>query len=92
MKKYLFIIICLLTITGCQIKKDTSVIDTFINTINKSKSYRILGTMEIQNDEVIYEYDLNIAYLKDNNYKIEMTNKSNNQMQVILRNDDGVYV
>ncbi len=92
MKKYLILLFCLGILTACKVQNNTSIIDNFANTVKKSKSYRLLGTMEIQNDEVIYEYDINVTYLKDNYYNVEMTNKSNNQMQVILRNDDGLYV
>ena len=92
MKKILLIMISILVLCGCQAKNDIDVIDKFTNTVKKSKAYYLLGTMEIQNDEVIYEYDIAVSYLKDNYYCVEMVNKSNNQKQVILKNNDGLYV
>lgn len=92
MKKILLTILCLSLLTGCKVNKETNVIGKFTDLIKRSKSYHLLGTMEIQNDEIIYEYDINVYYLKDNNYKVEMTNRTNNQTQVILRNNDGLYL
>ena len=92
MKKILLILLGVLFLTGCNKTNNTDVIQKFKSNVNHSKSYRLLGTMEIQNDEVIYEYDIIVSYLKDSNYKVEMTNKSNNQKQVILKNKDGLYV
>ena len=79
-------------LVGCKANNDSDLIEKFANTVKRSKSYELSGTMEIQNDEVIYDYDITVFYLKDNYYKVEMTNKSNDQMQVILKNKDGLYV
>ncbi|MBR4231214.1 MAG: outer membrane lipoprotein carrier protein LolA [Bacilli bacterium] len=93
MRKYfLLLILTVGFLTGCKANNEINVIDKFSNEIKRSKSYHLLGTMEIQNDEIIYEYDMNVYHLNDNYYKVEMTNKSNNQKQVILRNDEGLYV
>ena len=48
--------------------------------------------MKIVNNEDTYDYDVKVSYSKDDNYKIELTNLLNNHEQVILRNDEGVYV
>ena len=44
------------------------------------------------NNEDTYTYDVKVSYQKPDYYKIELTNTLNNHEQVILRNDDGVYV
>lgn len=44
------------------------------------------------NHEDTYTYDVKASYQKEDYYKIELVNKLNNHEQVILRNDDGVYV
>ena len=48
--------------------------------------------MEIINHEDTYTYQVKVSYQKNDYYKIELTNTLNNHEQVILRNDDGVYV
>ena len=92
MKKiFLFLILGSLLITGCSIrKKDAS--EEFSKKIEKASSYYVEGSMDIINNEDTYTYDVKVSYQKDNNYKVELTNISNNHKQVILRNSDGVYV
>ena len=92
MKKVFLIIITLLCLTGCNKKINVNPINEFESSVNKTKSYKIVGTMELQNDEEIFEYELTVSYLKDSNYKVEMLNKTNNQEQIILKNEDGLYV
>ena len=48
--------------------------------------------MQIINNEDTYDYEVKVAYKKDDYYKIELINTLNNHEQVILRNDEGVYV
>ena len=92
MKKiFLFLILGSLLITGCSIrKKDAS--EEFSKKIEKASSYYVEGSMDIINNEDTYTYDVKVSYQKDNNYRVELTNISNNHKQVILRNSDGVYV
>ena len=66
--------------------------EEFSKKIEKASSYYVEGSMDIINNEDTYTYDVKVSYQKDNNYKVELTNISNNHKQVILRNSDGVYV
>ena len=90
------IILCLMLIviilTGCGKKGENDVLEDFKNKVNNSNSYYLSGNMELVNNEDIYTYDISVSYKKDNYYKIELVNSINNHKQIILRNDDGVYV
>ena len=66
--------------------------DELSKKIEKAKSYYVEGTMELMNNEDIYEYDVKVSYKEGDFYKVDLTNKSNNHEQVILRNKEGVYV
>ena len=95
MKKFLLSILLILTLclTGCMGKKGQSyVMDELSKKIEKAKSYYVEGTMELMNNEDIYEYDVKVSYKEGDFYKVDLTNKSNNHEQVILRNKEGVYV
>jgi len=95
MKKILLSILLVLTfcLTGCMGKKGESyVMDELSKKIEKAKSYYIEGTMELMNNEDIYEYDVKVSYKEGDFYKVDLVNTSNNHEQVILRNKDGVYV
>lgn len=93
MKKFLCLcsMILLLT-TGCGKMEASDVVKEFTNQVNDSKSYVLKGTMEIYSDEDTFTYSVEANYLKDNFYKVLLVNQTNNHEQVILRNNDGVYV
>lgn len=95
MKKILLSTLLILTIclTGCMGKKGESYVTSELaKKIEKADAYYIEGTMELMNNEDIYEYDVKVSYKKGDFYKVDLTNTSNNHEQVILRNNDGVYV
>lgn len=93
MKKILFsIIMVLLLVSGCGKNSEASVIGDLEKRINKTSAYKVLGVLEIVNNDEVYTYDVEVSYKKDNNYKVSLTNQANNHTQVILKNSDGVYV
>ena len=94
MRKYLVIIllfICLF-ISGCSKDSDKSVIRNINDLFNKSKGYYLSGILSIFNNDDNYTYDVDVYYKKDDYYKVILTNKMNSHTQIILKNDDGVYV
>lgn len=95
MKKIgVLLLVVILLATGCGKVDKTSVINDFKTKINKTKSYELTGIMEIINDEDVFKYNLKVNYLHDDNdyYKVNLINQTNNHEQVILKNEDGVYV
>lgn len=92
-KKFLILIITLaLIFTGCGKYDEKDVIKDLSKKINKSDSYEITGNLEITNNEDTYQYSVTVAHEKDNNYRVSLINKANNHEQIILKNDEGVYV
>lgn len=94
MKKVLLSILLVFTLllTGCGKKGMDYVISELTKKQEKSTSYYIEGKMNLMNNEDIYEYDVKVSYKKGDYYKVDLTNTKNNHEQVILRNDEGVYV
>lgn len=92
MKKILIVLFFIVFITGCGVKRADDVIGNFEKNLNKINSYYVEGMMQIINNEDTYDYEVKVSYEKEDYYKIELVNKLNNHKQVILRNDDGVYV
>ena len=93
MKKILLLLICcFLLLGGCGKQSKEDVIKDFKNSVNNAKSYKAIGTMEISNDEETFNYSIEAYYLKDNYYKVILVNQTNNHEQIILKNNDDVYV
>ena len=60
--------------------------------VENSESYYLSGNMELVNNEDVYTYNIGVSYKKDDFYKIELTNVINDHRQIILRNEEGVYI
>ena len=93
MKKiFLCLISMCLFLTGCGKQDEKTVLKEFQDKVLKSESYYLSGNMELVNNEDVYTYDIAVSYKKDDFYKIELTNVINDHKQVILRNEEGVYI
>lgn len=92
--KKIFLYLCLicLILTGCGKKDESTVLKEFQNIVDETESYYLTGNMELLNNEDVYTYKIAVSYEKDDHYKIELTNVINNHEQVILRNEEGVYI
>lgn len=94
MKKFLKIIllISIFSLVGCNTNNSNNILGKLEKKLENVDSYYVEGIMEIMNNEDTYTYNVKAAYKKQDYYRIELTNTLNNHEQVILRNDDGVYV
>ena len=87
------IIFCLiLLLCGCGKYNENSFIRDYQKKIQKLKSYKLSGKLEIVNNNDVYDYDIVVSYKKNNKYKVYIKNDSNEHEQYILRNNDGVYL
>ena len=89
-KILLFLVICSIFIIGCSKKED--VLKNINKKYNNLKSYTLTGDLEIINNDDTYNYDVDVKYKKDDLYRVSLVNKVNNHEQIILRNEEGVYV
>lgn len=92
MKKILILLVSLLLLVGCGKKNEEDVIKEFENKITSIKNYHLTGEMQILNNEDKYNYTVDVTYKKGNYYKVSLVNKENSHEQIILKNEDGVYV
>jgi len=94
MKKYLFLFLLVLCmfIVGCGKNSNESIKNDLIKQINNLKSYEITGKLEIVNNDDVFNYDVVVNYKDKDYYRVSLKNMANNHEQIILRNDDGVYV
>ena len=94
MKKKLFsiLILSLLVLSGCGKVGEKEIFNNFKKSIDDAKSYYLEGKLDIVNNEDVYTYDVKVSYKKDDNYKVDLINTVNSHEQIILRNNDGVYV
>lgn len=93
MKKIVFclLVVCLF-LTGCGKTSEKDIVNRLDKKISKANSYFLEGTLEIVNDENIYNYSVEVSYKKSDQYKVRLVNTSNNHEQIILKNKEGVFV
>ncbi len=92
-KKLLFLLVGgLFLLGGCGKNSESDVIKSLTKKIESADSYYIEGVLEIVNNEDVYTYDVEVSYAVKDNYKVRLVNNVNNHEQIILRNEDGVYV
>lgn len=90
MKKYLWIVFGCLLLVGCGNSSD-DVVKKLSKKV-ETDSYHLSGELAIQNNEDTYLYDVDVSYAKENNFRVSLKNKTNDHEQIILRNEEGVYV
>ena len=94
MKKYLFmflLVFCMFFV-GCGKNSNKSIKDDLIKSINNLKGYELTGKLEVVNNDDVFNYDVGVNYKEKDYYRVSLKNVANNHEQIILRNDDGVYV
>ncbi len=91
MKKIIFVILCLLVV-GCGKSSEKDAYQDLADRIGGLTSYEAKGELLIYRGEDSYSYDVEVAYQKEDNYRVSLTNKINNHEQIILRNQEGIYV
>lgn len=95
MKKFLkvILVICFaICLSGCGKEDEKTVLNKIYKKVNNVNGYKLEAEMELINNEDSYKYDVSVSYKKDDNYRVSLRNKTNNHEQIILKNEDGVYV
>ena len=94
MKKYLFVFLLVLCIfvVGCGKNSTENIKGDFIAKINGTKAYQLNGKLEVVNNDDVFNYDVGVSFKDKDYYRVSLKNIANNHEQIILRNDDGVYV
>lgn len=92
MKRVLLFLSMILLISGCGKYSEKDVIEDFSNKIEKCNGYRIKGTLEIYRNEELYTYNVDSAYQSKDKFRVSLINQTNNHEQIILKNNEGVFV
>lgn len=91
-KFFVLLIVCTFFLVGCGKDNKENIIKKLTKKISEVNSYNLKGILEIINNENSYLYDVDVAYQKENNFRVSLKNQTNNHEQIILRNEEGVYV
>ncbi|MEK8131063.1 outer membrane lipoprotein carrier protein LolA [Paenibacillus filicis] len=84
-----------LVLSGCGLigKKDAgSVVKDLDGVVSKLSSYHAEGRMTLNTGTEPQEYAVEVCFMADSYYRISLTNAKKDITQIVLRNDDGVFV
>ncbi len=92
MKKVLIGILMMLCLVGCDKDENRDFKAELIEYNTKLTNYVLEAEMEISKSEGEICFVIEASYLSPNYYKVIMKNKANNNTQVMVKNDEGVFV
>ncbi len=89
---FVLLLIFSIVLTGCGNIKIKDIKKEIIKKYDKSNGYQMEGVLTIYNNDDVYHYDVVSSYKKDHFYHISILNQNNDFKQIILKNDDGVFL
>ena len=97
MKRAAYPLVLLLVLTlllgGCFGQKSPEdVVSDLSGTLDKMAGYKSQAVLTMQTGATPMEYDVEVWYEKPTNYRVALTSKQRGITQIILRNDEGVFV
>ncbi|NHN34293.1 LolA family protein [Paenibacillus agricola] len=81
-----------LVLAGCGKKDAGSVVKDLDGVMNKLDSYQGSGRMVLHTGQEPQEYQVEVWYQNPHYYRISLKNDKKDITQIVLRNDDGVFV
>ncbi|CAH1208361.1 Sporulation protein YdcC [Paenibacillus allorhizoplanae] len=89
------VVMCVaLVLAGCGMgKKDAgSIVKDLDHVMGKSSSYQASGSMILNTGQQPQEYQVEVAFSPEHFYRISLTNATKDVTQIVLRNEEGVFV
>ncbi|CAJ1004307.1 MULTISPECIES: DUF4367 domain-containing protein [Bacillales] len=88
-----FLLVFSLLLGGCFGQKTPDdVVDDLSSTLDKMAGYKSQAVLTMQTGSTAMEYDVSVWYEKPTNYRVALTSKQRGITQIILRNNEGVFV
>jgi len=87
------VVLCVtLILAGCGAKSAESVVKDLDGVLGGLKSYQGKGTMTLHTGQQPLQYQVEVWYKKPSYYRVALTNATKDITQIVLRNDEGVFV
>jgi outer membrane lipoprotein-sorting protein len=85
-------IVLLLALAGCGTKSQGDVVKALDKKMDEISSYQAKAKLTLKTGSEPQVYDVEIWYKQPSYYRVSLKNAEKNQSQMILRNDEGVFV
>lgn len=81
-----------MVLAGCGKKDAGSVVADLDQLVGRLDSYQASGTMTLQTGQEPQDYQVEVWYKSKHYYRISLVNEKKDISQIVLRNDEGVFV
>ncbi len=88
----LFIAFTFIFIVGCKSNESEDIVSALGQLADNIEHYEAIGSMTTTHGSNEYTYDINVVYQAPHYYKVTLKNQETNDTQIIIKNDDGVFV
>ena len=82
----------LLVLSACGEKSQESVVKNLEKKLAGMDGYKIKAEMKMNTGQEEQVYNVDVWYKKDNHYRVALDNEKDQEGQIILKNEDGVFV
>ncbi|MDP5276323.1 LolA family protein [Chengkuizengella axinellae] len=89
---FIIVISVSLILSACGARDADDVVNDLEKKIKDMESYHGTGTMTLNTGNEAQEYQLEVSYKSPHYYRISITNTGRDVTQIVLRNDEGVFV
>ena len=79
-------------LSGCREMSEADVVGRLSSNLDESTSYLATGIMEVESEGQIHTYFVEVGFAQPHYYRVTMRNEATGNEQVILKNDEGVFV
>jgi len=79
-------------LVGCGDMSEEDVVARLTTNLNDNTSYLATGVMEVESEGQIHRYNVEVGFAQPNYFRVTMENADTGNEQIILKNDDGVFV
>ncbi|WP_088105714.1 LolA family protein [Halalkalibacter urbisdiaboli] len=79
-------------LVGCGEKTQEDIINDLDTKLSEMTGYKAEATMTLETGKEPQMYDVDVWFQRESYYRVALTNQNKDQSQIILRNDDGVFV
>lgn len=79
-------------LAACGSLSQQDVVDKLTTNLDDAASYLASGQMTIDSDGQEFIYQVEVAFQQPDLYRVSMRNETTNNEQIILKNDEGVFV
>jgi len=80
------------TLTSCGDMSEADVVNKLAGNLDEAETYLATGFMEVESEGQVYEYAVEVAFMQPHYYRVTMRNETTGNEQIILKNDEGVFV